>query len=400
MLNEKIKELSEKYFPEMVETRRHLHKNPELSYHEYKTTEFIVEKLKALGYEVKRPLETGCVAILNGKPSKDRVIALRADIDALPILESGDHKKEFISQNEGVAHCCGHDVHTSNLLGTAHILADLKDEIEGKVILIFQAGEEKLPGGGRLLCETGVLQELGVKEIYGLHTDPRFNPGQVVVRAGSFMARPDEFEIKIKGVGGHAASPHLTVDPIVTAAQVVTMFQTIVSRNIDPTEPVVVTIGKIAGGTTYNVIPEEVHIMGTLRTFSRETAMKARDRMEEIVKGVTEAAGGTYEFTFNEGYPAVVNTSWAVDNIRLNAIRTLGTEAVVEMEKPIMAGEDFAFYLEHFPGSFFFLGSGGEETGSVYSWHHPKYNADEKCMLTGSSLMASLVLNTDNGSKG
>lgn len=394
MMNDKINELAHKYFQEMVDTRRHLHKHPELSYKEFETTKFIVEKLQALGYEVKRPLETGCVAILEGKQS-DRVVALRADIDALPISETGDHKKEFLSQNPGVAHCCGHDVHTANLLGTAHILADLKEEISGKVVLIFQPGEEKLPGGGRLLCENGILQELGVQEIYGLHTDPRYKPGQIAVKNGSFMARPDEFEIFIKGLGGHAAYPHKAIDPIVAAAQVVTMFQTIVSRSIDPTDPIVVTIGKIEGGTTFNIIPEEVHMMGTLRTFSRETAMKARDRMEGIVKGVTEAAGATYEFKFNEGYPAVINTNWAVDNIRLNAMKDFGSETLVEMEKPIMAGEDFAFYLEHFPGSFFFLGSGSEESGAVYTWHHPKYNADEQCMLTGSVLMTSLALNAN-----
>jgi amidohydrolase len=391
-----IKKLVEKYYPEMVETRRHLHRHPELSYKEYKTTEYIVERLEKLGYDVKRPLETGCVAILDGDIDSDRVIALRADIDALPITEIGEHKKEFISQNPGVAHCCGHDVHTSNLLGTARILADFKSQIKGRVVLIFQAAEEKLPGGGRLLCENGILQDLGVTEIYGLHTDPRFNPGQIGIRPGPFMARPDEFEVTVKGLGGHAAYPHKAVDPIVTAAQIVTMIQSIVSRNIDPNEPAVVTIGRIEGGTAHNIIPEEVKIWGTVRTFSDTTAHFIRDRIKEIVEGVTRAAGGSYEYNFNEGYPAVINTPWAVDNIRLRALQVFGNDSIIDLEKPIMAGEDFAFYLEHFPGAFFFLGSGSESSGAVYNWHHPMYNADEECMKTGSALMASLVLNTDH----
>ena len=394
----KIKELSEKYFPEMVETRRQLHKNPELSYKEFKTTEFIVERLKRLGYDVKRPMETGCVAVMEGGMTSDRVLALRSDIDALPITEVGDHKKDFLSLNEGVAHCCGHDVHMANLLGAAHIISDLKDQIKGRIVLIFQAGEEKLPGGGRLLCENGILQELGVTEIYGLHTDPRLAPGQIGVRPGAFMARPDEFEITIYGQGGHAASPHLTVDPIVMTAQIVSMIQTIVSRNIDPNEPAVITIGRIEGGTAHNVIPEKVKIWGTVRTFGAEMAHLIRDRMEAIVKGVTESAGGSYEYHFNEGYPAVINTPWAVDNIRIKALQAFGDKSIIDLEKPIMAGEDFAFYLEHFPGSFFFLGSGSEESGAVYSWHHPKYNADEECMRTGSVLMASLALNSDHES--
>lgn len=389
---EEIKKLSEKYYPEMVATRRHLHRNPELSFKEIKTTEYIVEQLKKMGYEVKRPMETGCVAIMDGDRSSDRVVALRADIDALPITEEGEYKKEFLSRNIGVAHCCGHDVHTANLLGAAHIIADLKSEIKGRVVLIFQAGEEKLPGGGRLLSENGILQELGVNEIYGLHTDPRFKPGEVGIRPGPFMARPDEFEITIIGQGGHAAYPHKTVDPIVTAAQVVTMIQTIVSRSIDPNEPAVITIGKIEGGTTHNVIPEKVNILGTVRTFSEDTAHLIRDRIEAIVKGVMEAAGGSYEYAFNEGYPAVINTPWAAENIRNHAVEAFGEQTVVDLEKPIMAGEDFAFYQQHFPGSFFFLGSGSEECGAVYSWHHSKYNADEKCMKTGSVIMASLAL--------
>lgn len=386
-----LTEHARQYQNEMVAIRRHLHRHPELSYQEKETTNFIVDKLDELGIPTDRPLETGCVGILEGDQASDQVIALRADIDALPITEEGDHKKDFISENEGVAHCCGHDGHTANLLGTAHILSDLKENIKGTVLLIFQPGEETLPGGGRLLCETGYLQEKGVDVVYGLHGNPNLAPGEIALRKGPLMARPDEFEIEILGQGGHAASPHEAIDPIVMAAQVVEQIQTIVSRSVNPTDPAVVTVGKISGGSAYNIIPEKVELLGTVRTFSAETADLIKRRLESIVKGVTEAGGGRYNFAFNYGYPAVQNTDWATDIVIDAASALLGAENVKQMEEPLMAGEDFAFYQQHFPGVFFFLGSGSEESGSVYPWHHPQYNIDEACFTSGAALMASLV---------
>lgn len=386
-----LQERAAKYQDEMIANRRHLHQHPELSYQEFETTEFVIEKLDELGIPTDRPLETGCVGVLEGGLESERVIALRADIDALPIYEEGDHKQHFISENKGVAHCCGHDSHTANLLGTAHILSDLQDQIEGTVLLVFQPGEEKLPGGGRMLCETGYLQEKGVDVIYGLHSNPNLAPGEIALRKGPLMARPDEFKIEIIGQGGHAASPHEAVDPIVMASQVINQLQTIVSRNVNPTEPAVVTVGKISGGSAHNVIPGKVELLGTVRTFSQETAHLIRDRIEAIVKGITQAAGGDYTFAFEEGYPAVTNAGWATDNVIEAAGKLLGEEQVKLMEDPLMAGEDFAFYQQYFPGTFFFLGSGGEEAGAVYPWHHPKYNIDEECFRTGAALMASLV---------
>jgi len=389
-----LKEKAEKHFDYMVQVRRHLHRNPEISYKEHDTTKFILNELKEMGIKTETPLATGCIGILNGGEEK-RVIALRADIDALAMEEEGEHKKEFLSERPGAAHCCGHDGHTAILLGTVKILSELKDQIKGKIILIFQPGEETLPGGGRLLSETGFLQEHGVQEIYGLHGNPNYNPGQVAVKPGPLMARPDEFEIEILGKGGHAAAPHEAVDPIVLSAQVVNAFQSIVSRNINPTEPAVVTIGRITGGTTYNVIPAKVSMIGTVRTFSQATAHKIRDRMEAIVKGITEQAGGSYKFQFNEGYPAVVNDEEITRKFTGKAKKIAGNGNVLEIEKPVMAGEDFAFYQQHFPGTFFFLGCGSKETGSVWSWHHPKYNMDEKCFLTGAPLMSALALTSD-----
>lgn len=376
---------------EMVEIRRHLHRHPEVSYKEYETTNFIIKKLEQLGIHVDRPLETGCVGIIKGGQPSDRVVALRADIDALAMEEEGEAKADFISQNAGAAHCCGHDGHTANLLGTARILMENREAIEGTVLLVFQPGEEKLPGGGRLLCETGYLQDKGVDVIYGLHTNPYLEPGRIAIRKGPLMARPDEFEIEITGRGGHAAAPHKAIDPIVLAAEVVGQLQTIVSRSVDPTEPAVLTVGKIDAGTTHNIIPEKAAMIGTVRTFSRETALMIRDRIEQILQGVAAGSGGRYSFNFNEGYPAVINTPWATDIVKDTARDILGNDGVVLMEHPIMAGEDFAFYQQEFPGVFFFLGSGSKQAGATYSWHHPKYNIDERCFQTGAALMASLV---------
>jgi amidohydrolase len=387
----KIHDKAKAYHDEMIAIRRHLHQHPELSYEEYETTSYIIEKLKGLNIPVDCPLETGCVGVLKGGRASDRVVALRADIDALPINEEGEHKQEFVSQKNGVAHCCGHDAHTANMLGAAQILSDLREDIKGTVLLIFQPGEEKLPGGGGMLCETGYLQEKGVDVIYGLHTSPDLAPGKIATRKGPLMARPDEFKIEIIGQGGHAASPHETVDPIVMASQVVNQLQTIVSRNINPTEHAVVTVGKISGGSAHNIIPEKVEMLGTVRTFAEETAKKIAGRIEQIVRGVTESSGGNYTFSFDSGYPAVTNTDWATDLLIDSASTLLGKENVVVMDDPLMAGEDFAFYQQEFPGVFFFLGSGSEETASTYSWHHPKYNVDEDCFTTGAALMASMV---------
>lgn len=397
-LQQEIIQRIEQIYPELVQTRRKLHQEPEISFHEYQTTSFIVETLTGYGYEVHQPLETGCVAVLKGGKESERIIALRADIDALPIEEEGEHKAEFLSRRNGVAHCCGHDVHTTNLLGVAKLLKEYEDEVEGTIVLIFQPAEEKLPGGGRLLSESGILQKLGVQEIYGLHTSPYHKPGEVAVKAGPLMARPDEFTIVVIGKGGHAAAPHMAVDPIVLSGQLITLLQSIITRQINPTDPAVLTIGKIEGGTAHNVIPEKVEMKGTVRTFDREVAEVIRARMEATIKAVTEAAGGAYDFHWDEGYPAVKNDSGTTDNMKRVARNLLGRKQLTEIEDPIMAGEDFAFYQEHFPGTFFFLGSGSEETGSVYPWHHPRYNVDERAIKTGVLMLAGLALDPPESS--
>ncbi len=390
-MHSQIKKLAEKYVQYAVETRRYLHKHPEVSYKEFETTKFIKSELEKLGIPYESPLETGCVGIIEGAKKSDRVIALRADIDALAMEETGEAKKDFISQNPGAAHCCGHDAHTSNLLTAAKILKELQAEIEGKVLLVFQPGEEKLPGGGRLLSETGFLQDQGVQAIYGLHTSPMHKPGTIATKVGPLMAAPDEFEVEIIGKGGHAARAHEAIDPVVLSAQYINGVQTIASRSVDPTEPVVVTVGRVEGGTAHNIIPEKVKLWGTARTLTAETAELVKNRLEALAKGITESAGGSYTFSFNKGYPPVINTEKEANTVLRSMTNLFNEESAIELRRPIMAGEDFAFYQQHFPGAFFFVGSGSEESDSTYPWHHPKYNVDDRFFEVATPLMASLV---------
>tara|TARA_Y100001935_G_scaffold217449_1_gene189648 strand:- start:89601 stop:90794 length:1194 start_codon:yes stop_codon:yes gene_type:complete len=392
-IQQKVKELAGKYRDYMIQTRRYLHQHPEVSYKEFETTKFIKSELDKLGIPYESPLETGCVGIFEGGITSDKVVALRADIDALAMTEEGEAKQEFLSKNAGAAHCCGHDAHTANLLGVAHILTELKEHVEGKVLLLFQPGEEKLPGGGRLMCESGFLNKQGVQSIYGLHTSPSHDPGTIASKKGSMMAAPDEIEIEIFGVGGHAARPHEAVDPIVLAAQFVSTAQSIISRSIDPTDSAVITIGRIEGGTAHNIIPESVKLWGTVRTFTKKNAELIERRLHAILKGITEAAGGTYKLDYNYGYPAVLNSVKETDAVFNNMISLFGSDSVIEMTAPVMAGEDFAFYQEHFPGAFFFVGSGSKASDSQYVWHHPKYNVDDRFFDVAAPLVASLVVN-------
>ena len=393
LIPEKLSFLShriEAIWPDAVEWRRHLHRHPEVSFREYETSRWIMDKLEQWGYRVERPCETGCVAVLDGgepaQADEPAVIALRADIDALPIREEGEAKKEFLSQNEGVAHCCGHDLHTSCLLGVARLLSEEKARVRGHVVLIFQAAEEALPGGGRMLMETGLLQELGVEAIYGLHTYPFLEPGQISTREGRLMASPSEFIIKINGRGGHAAAPHQTVDPIVAAAQIVTQLQTIVSRNIDPIEPAVVTVAKIHAGTARNIIPGKAILEGTIRTFDIARTREIFARIRHISEHVAKAAGGSAQAELIEGYPPVINHP----DTTARLLHVAGP-AALPLEAPIMAGEDFSFYQRKIPGTFFFLGSGSDEADSRHTWHHPRYNVDERCLKTGMAVLAGLV---------
>ena len=387
-----IKQWCAPYLKQAKEEREYLHRFPELSYKEFETTNYIEEQLVQLGFVVERPLETGCVAIIEGDIKSDRVVALRADIDALPIQEEGEAKAGFFSTNPGIAHCCGHDAHTANLLGVARVLAKHTAELSGRVLLIFQPGEETLPGGGRLLCETGWLQKYPIQQIFGLHTSPSHSPGMVATRPGELMAAPDEFHVIIRGVGGHAARPHEAVDPVVMAAECISSFQTIISRSVDPTESAVVTVGRIEGGSAHNIIPEMVQLWGTIRSFSSATAQRVEQRMQQICEGIAQAHEAEISLTINKGYPAVINDEKAARKVINHANHLFESDKVVEMERPMMAGEDFSFYQQYFPGAFFFVGSGAQESGSTYVWHHPKYNVDPGFFDAAMPLMVSLAI--------
>ncbi|MEQ2130025.1 amidohydrolase [Caldanaerobacter subterraneus KAk] len=374
MRKEQVEELVNKVKEEVVQWRRYFHQYPELSFHEEKTAQRIADILSTFeGLIISRPLPNSVVADLEGRGEKR--VAIRADIDALPIQEENEF--DFASKNPGVMHACGHDGHIAVLLGTAKVLSQLRKELKGNVRFIFQPAEEMPPGGAKELVERGVLQ--GVDFVIGEHLWTPLPVGKVGIVYGPMMASADMFTIKIIGKGGHAALPHYTVDPIAISAEVVTNLQHIVSREIDPLEPIVVTIGRISGGTTDNVIPNVVEMAGTVRLFNPGIREEISSVMERIIKGITTAHRASYEFNFKPGYAPVINNKGVVKVVEEAVKELFGEEAIVRI-KPVMGGEDFSAYLERVPGTFFFVGAGNEEKGIVHPHHHPRFNIDEKAL--------------------
>jgi amidohydrolase len=379
-----ISSLVEEVRDEVVGWRRHLHRNPELSFEEKETSRFVYETLESLGdLELSRPTPTSVVArLVGGEPG--RTVALRADMDALPITEENDF--EFVSENEGVMHACGHDGHTAMLLGTAKILSGMKEEIKGEVRFIFQHAEELYPGGAEEMVQAGVLE--GVDAIIGIHLWSQLEIGKIGVVYGPMLAAPDTFKILVKGEGGHAAMPHESSDSIAIGAQVVTNLQHVVSRNTDPLDNVVVSVTKFIGGTTHNVIPDSVEMEGTVRTLDEKVRAKVPETMERIVKGITEAHDASYEFEYQRGYRPVVNDE-EVMRVVEEAVREVFGEAAVEAMRPIMGGEDFSAYQQVTPGTFFFVGAGNEEKGITYPHHHPRFSVDEDALENGIKLFVN-----------
>lgn len=363
---------------EVIAWRRHFHQNPELSFHEQKTAQFIYETLESFGnLELSRPTQNSVMARLIGsQPGK--VLAIRADIDALPIQEENDF--EFASKNPGVMHACGHDGHTAMLLGTAKILSGMKDQIKGEIRFIFQHAEELFPGGAEELVQAGVMD--GVDFVIGTHLWSPLEYGKVGVVYGPMMAAPDTFYITIKGKGGHAALPHQTIDSIAVGAQVVTNLQHIVSRNTDPLDNLVISVSQFVGGTTHNVIPGTVEICGTVRTFDQKLRESAPGLMERVVKGITEAHGASYEFKYDCGYRPVVNDEAVTRVIEETVLEIFGEEAL-DMMRPNMGGEDFSAYQQKAPGTFFYVGAGNKEKGIVYPHHHARFTIDEDALEIG-----------------
>ncbi|MEO9482315.1 MAG: M20 family metallopeptidase [Ekhidna sp.] len=390
---QKIKSLSENYFREILEIRRHIHANPELSFHEHNTAKFIEEKLNEFGItNAQRIANTGVTFCLDGK-EKGRTIALRADIDALPILEAND--VDYKSKNEGVMHACGHDVHTSNLLGVAKILSKLTDQFNGTVKFIFQPAEEKSPGGASILIKEGILKNPAPEKILGQHVMPLIPEGKVGFRPGKYMASADEVYLTVKGRGGHAAMPETFVDPIAIASQIIVSLQQIVSRIANPKTPSVLSFGKISGGNVNNVIPDEVKIDGTFRTFDEEWRKQALQKIKEISTAIAESMGGSCEVHIASGYPFLVNDETYTEKNIAAAKAYMGEENVVELDL-WMAAEDFAFYSHEVPGCFYRLGTRNESKGITSGVHTPTFNIDENAIKTGMGLMAYLAIHELN----
>ncbi len=371
-----------------VAWRRHLHAHPEVAFEEHQTSRFVEETLRSFGpdFEISRPAPTAVVARLHGaRPGK--VLALRADMDALPITEEND--VEYMSRNLGAMHACGHDGHTAMLLAAARELCGRRGELAGEVRFVFQHAEEVQPGGAMQLVEAGVMD--GVDLVVGTHLMAGIEVGKTVVLRGPAMAASDTFHLSVRGRGGHAAFPQLVVDPIVISAQIVSAFQGIVSRSVSPLDSAVISVTMIHGGTATNVIPEEVVLEGTVRTFLATTRAHVRQRMTEVATGTADANGGSAELLHIDGCDAVVNDVAVAGYLEELVRRDGGDDAVGEAE-PMMGGEDFSAYLGSAPGAFVWIGCRNEAVGASYPHHHPRFAIDETAMQTGVALFQRVAL--------
>ena len=386
-LIDKIKSLANQYAGEFIEVRHHLHANPELSYKEFETSKFIQSKLKEFGIDYEIKATTGVVATIKGTNPESRILALRADIDALPILEEND--VSYQSKNRGVMHACGHDVHTSILLGASKILNELKNDWEGTLKLIFQPGEEKNPGGASLMIKEGVLENPKPQGILALHVHPELPIGKLSFRKGRVMASADEIYITIKGKGGHAAAPHLTSDTILIASHLVIALQQIISRNKNPLSPSVLTISSFQGGHTTNVIPSEVKLMGTFRAMDEEWRYKAHGLITKIARELVHSMGAEIDLLIDIGYPTVDNDDALTETTWKLADAYMGKENVLQTEMR-MGAEDFGYYTQIVPGCFYRLGVRNEAQGIIHGVHTPKFNIDESAIETGIGMMAWL----------
>ncbi|WP_139491483.1 M20 metallopeptidase family protein [Brevibacillus dissolubilis] len=373
---------------QIVEWRRHFHQYPELSFHEEKTPAMVAELLRQFGFDDVREKVggRGVVGTLKGgQPGK--TVALRADFDALPIQDLKE--VPYKSKVPGVMHACGHDAHTSGLLGLAKILAHHREEIKGTIVFVFQHAEEENPGGAIAMVEDSALD--GVDAIFGAHLWSSLPAGKVEIAAGPIMANTDDFTIEIKGKGGHGAVPQETVDSIVIGAQIVNNIQTIASRNVDPLESVVVTVGTFHAGDNFNVIASTCKMTGTLRSFLPEIRDLGERRLREIVEATAAMMGGSAVLEYDRGYPAVDNTEAEAEIVRQAALQVVGEENVLKM-KPTMGGEDFSYYLQKVPGAYVFVGAGNPDKGAEYPHHHPMFDIDEKAMLISAEVLGRSAL--------
>ena len=390
-LKSRIQKRAAEIYPEVVNYRRHLHTHPELSYYEKQTAAFVSEHLTALGISHEKNIGGfGVVGIIEGKNPGSHTRALRADMDALPITEANE--VSYKSKNEGVMHACGHDVHTSSLLGAAQILNELKNEWEGTIKLVFQPAEEKLPGGASLMIKEGVLQNPDVKFMHGQHVMPQIPAGKVGFRSGLYMASTDELYVRVKGKGGHGAMPHFNIDPVLITSHIIVALQQIVSRVANPIIPSVLSFGKVIANGATNVIPNEVYLEGTFRTLDEKWRAEAHIRMKQMAEDMAKAMGGTCEFEIRKGYPFLYNDVALTAKNKMLAQEYLGIENVIDLDI-WMAAEDFAYYSQEVPSCFYRLGTRNEARGIISSVHTPTFDIEEEALKVGVGLMAWIGVN-------
>ena len=390
MLKDRIKSLAQAYKQEVIDLRRHLHSHPELSFKEFQTAAFVAEKLKEIGItEIESKATTGWSALIKGKNPEKKVVALRADMDALPIIEANE--VPYKSQNPGVMHACGHDAHTASLLGAAKILHEVRDQFEGTIKLIFQPGEEIIPGGASLMIKDKVLENPRTNSILGQHVMPMIPAGKVGFRSGLYMASADELYLTIKGKGGHGAMPETFIDPVLSSAHLLVALQQIVSRVANPKIPSVLSFGRVEALGATNIIPNEVKIQGTFRTLDEAWRAKAHEKMRQIAEGIVEGMGGQLDFEIRKGYPFLKNnpelTARSVDAAR----DYLGAENVLDLDI-WMAAEDFAYFSQEIDGCFYRLGTRNEARGITSGVHTPTFDIEEEALEIGSGLMAWLAV--------
>lgn len=390
MLKDKIKTLAKDLKEEVIANRRHLHANPELSYHEFETAKFVNQKLQEIGVsQLEQKATTGWTALIEGKNPGKKTVALRADMDALPIIEANN--VPYKSTREGIMHACGHDAHTASLLGAAKILHSVKDQFEGTIKLIFQPGEEVAPGGASFMIKDGALENPRPNGIIGQHVMPFIPVGKVGFRQGIYMASADELYITVKGKGGHGAMPETLIDPVLIASHLIVALQQVVSRAANPKVPSVLSFGRVEALGATNVIPNEVKIQGTFRTLNEPWRAQAHQKMLQIAKGLVEGMGGEVDFEIRKGYPFLQNDPELTDRATLAAKEYLGEENVLDLDI-WMAAEDFAYYSQEIKGCFYRLGTRNEQKGIVSGVHTPTFDIDEDALEIGAGLMAWLAV--------
>ncbi|MCR4828864.1 MAG: amidohydrolase [Bacteroidales bacterium] len=381
-----IKEMAAAIHPEVISWRRWLHQHPELSQNEHNTMAFVADRLSEMGLQPVTGIgKTGCMALLRGAIDPDSYcVALRADYDALPLTEATG--LPFASVNEGVMHACGHDMHTSSLLGAARILCSLRDKLQGTIMFIFEPSEEMYPGGARMMMDDGLFKEVMPNEIYSFHCLPEMDYGKVGMRKGKYMASTDELYWTVKGRGGHGATPHLSVDPILIASHIVVALQQVVSRNASPMMPTTLSFGKINGNGRTNIIPDEVKMEGIIRTFDEKWRLEAHDKIRRISEGIAESMGGECDLFIDYGYPYVVNDDECTQQVHDNAVAMLGDDKVEWLDMR-MTAEDFAFFAQKIPACYFRIGI--HEPGTPFcNLHRPNLMVDERSIELANALVA------------